>query len=76
MNSLKESLLALTTREYRALDRLAQGATPSEIALEEGISSQAVNTRLQRAIKKLGARNVHHAVAIAIKRGLVEVGGS
>jgi len=61
----------LTRREMEALSLLAEGMTSPDIGRVLGISSHTVDWYMNGLQEKLGARNRHHAVAIAFRLGLV-----
>jgi DNA-binding CsgD family transcriptional regulator len=61
----------LTGREREVLTLLAQGLYLDEIGQRLGIGSETVRTHLRKASGRLGAANRTHAVAIAIRRGLI-----
>ncbi|WP_440981268.1 helix-turn-helix transcriptional regulator [Shinella sumterensis] len=61
----------LTRREMEALMLLGAGMTSPEIGRELGISSHTVDWYMNGIQEKLGARNRHHAIAIAFRLGLV-----
>ena len=54
----------LTVRESAIIELCSKGCTTSDIANDFGISEATVNTHIQRACKKLGARNRVHLVAL------------
>ncbi len=62
---------ALTSREAEVLTLLAEGFTYEEIGRRLGISSETVRTHLQKASERLGASTRTHAVATAIRLGLI-----
>jgi DNA-binding NarL/FixJ family response regulator len=62
----------LSRREIEILQKVAYGSTTKEVADELGISPHTVKTHLERIFEKLGANDRAQAVAIAIRRGLVE----
>jgi DNA-binding NarL/FixJ family response regulator len=62
----------LSKRETQILQKVAYGATTKEVAEELGISPHTVKTHLERVFEKLGASDRAQAVAIAIRKGLVE----
>jgi DNA-binding NarL/FixJ family response regulator len=62
----------LSKREVQILQMVAYGATTKEVAHDLGISPHTVKTHLERIFEKLGANDRAQAVAIAIRRGLVE----
>lgn len=61
----------LSRDELHVLSLIASGATNEEIAKETHWSERTVKRKLEEISEKLGARNRAHAVAIAIKGGLV-----
>ena len=63
---------ALSKRETEILQKVAYGATTKVVAEELGISPHTVKTHLERVFEKLNANDRAQAVAIAIRRGLVE----
>jgi two-component system, NarL family, response regulator DegU len=62
----------LSRRESEILQKVAYGATTKEVAHDLGISPHTVKTHLERIFEKLGANDRAQAVAIALRRGLVE----
>ena len=62
----------LSRREIEILQKVAYGATTKEVARDLTISPHTVKTHLERIFEKLGANDRAQAVAIAIRRGLVE----
>ena len=62
----------LSKRESQILQMISYGATTKEIAHELGISAHTVKTHLERIFEKLGANDRAQAVAIAMRRKLVE----
>ena len=62
----------LSRRESQILQRVAYGATTKEVARDLGISAHTVKTHLERIFEKLGANDRAQAVAIALRRGLVD----
>ena len=61
--------LTLTEREQSVIRLAAEGFTGQEIGERLFISTAAVNKRLGSIYCKLGARNITHAVALAIGVG-------
>ena len=59
-------------RSDQILQRVAYGATTKEVARDLGISAHTVKTHLERIFEKLGANDRAQAVAIALRRGLVD----
>ncbi len=62
----------LSRRESQILQKVAYGATTKEVAHDLGISAHTVKTHLERIFEKLGANDRAQAVAIAIRKGLVD----
>ncbi|RSX58749.1 response regulator transcription factor [Bifidobacterium samirii] len=58
---------ALSNQETAVVERCAQGDTSAQIAERMGMGVTTVNTYLQRAMTKLGARNRTHLVALWLK---------
>ena len=63
---------ALSPREIEVLQKVAHGATTKNVAEELGLSPHTVKTHLERIFEKLGANDRAGAVAIAMRRGLVD----
>lgn len=61
----------LTKRELECLKWTADGKTSDGIGEQLCISSATVNYHLNKAMKKLGAVNRHHAAIIALKNHLI-----
>lgn len=64
---------ALTTRQREVLSCLAEGMMNSRIAEKLGISEAAVAFHFTNAKKALGANTREHALALAMKHGLISV---
>ena len=64
--------IPLSRRESEILQKVAYGATVKEVARELGISPHTVKTHLERIYEKLGANDKAQAVAIALRKGLVD----
>lgn len=62
----------ISKRERQILQMVAYGATTKEVAHDLGISPHTVKTHLERIFEKLGANDRAQAVAIAIRKGLVQ----
>jgi DNA-binding NarL/FixJ family response regulator len=65
------SVKGLTTREVRILELAAQGYDTAGIARRVGFSERTVKTLLHGVMVRYGLRNRTHAVAHAIREGLV-----
>lgn len=61
----------LTPRERDVLQRLAEGRATEEIAAILHVSPHTVRSRVKTLLRKLGARNREHAVAIALTEGAI-----
>ena len=61
----------LTPREVEVLKLGAEGATSEEIATALYLTEHTVKSHLKRIQGKLGARNRTHAVAVALRSGLI-----
>jgi DNA-binding NarL/FixJ family response regulator len=62
----------LTEREMAILRIIAEGSTCLEVALRLGISSKTVENHKQRIFRKLGVQNQSHAIAIALRTGVID----
>lgn len=62
----------LSEREIDCLRLSAEGWTAGAIAVALGVSERTANFHIGNAIDKLGAANKAHAVALALRRGLME----
>ena len=62
-----------TQRELQLLALMADGLTDAEIAEKLAISPKTMRSRLHALRMKMHARTRTHAVAIAFRRGLLEV---
>lgn len=63
---------ALTPRERQVLQLLASGVSRPTMGRRLGISTQTVKNHLTVIYAKLGAWCAPHAVAIGLRRGLIE----
>lgn len=71
--SLAEHLgsVALTVREIEVLDLIRRGNRNKQVAGQLAIAETTVNFHIKNLTQKLGANDRTHAVAIAIRRGLL-----
>jgi DNA-binding CsgD family transcriptional regulator len=67
---------SLTRREREVLSLIAAGADRQEIADELTISVATVRTHVRNVLRKLGARNRAHAIALAVQHGLIQLPSS
>lgn len=63
----------LTPRELQCIEALASGLSNGDIAKELQISLATVALHLGNARRKLGAKTREQAVALAVKRGFVNL---
>jgi DNA-binding NarL/FixJ family response regulator len=61
----------LSQRELRVLRLLADGYTTSEIAIELAYSERTIKNAIQALTGRLHLRNRSHAVAYAVRQGLI-----
>lgn len=64
---------ALTEREIDVLRQVASGNANKIIADKLEISEETVKSHMRKILSKLGANDRTHAVAIALKRGIIEI---
>jgi DNA-binding CsgD family transcriptional regulator len=64
---------AVSTREKEVLNWLKQGKSSWDISIILSISERTVNFHVSNIMKKLGASNRPHAVAVAAHLGLVDI---
>jgi DNA-binding CsgD family transcriptional regulator len=61
----------LTKREIEVLGLLAQGHTARRAGEFLGITPRTVSAHTQSIVSKLGTQNCTHAVAVAVRNGLI-----
>lgn len=66
--------MTLTEREHEVLCHLAWGGRTDGIAQRLNLSSNTVRWIVRKILRKLGARNRPHAVAIAYRTGIIGPG--
>lgn len=71
-----EELSKLTPKEWNCLRLTAQGFREAEVAAISGIAQTTVRFHLDNVVKKLGAANRTHAVAMAAQLGMLGPIGS
>ena len=64
--------IQLSPREREVLTLVAQGDSAVAISEVLAISKRTVDEHVRSAIRKLGAKNRTHAVALALRAGLIE----
>ena len=73
LRSAKAGADTLTLRELECLAWAARGKTDEDIGQILGRSRETVHFHLGKALRKLGASNRTHAVAIACSLGLIRL---
>ena len=71
LRSSEEELARLTPREWECLRLTAQGCREETVAATIGLGSTTVRYHLDNVVRKLGASNRTHAVALAAQLGLL-----
>jgi LuxR family transcriptional regulator, quorum-sensing system regulator BjaR1 len=69
----KSKLNSLTAREIEVLGWVARGKSAWEVGEILNIAKRTVDEHVQTAVRKIGAVNRTHAVALAIRDGIIEV---
>lgn len=70
--SLDERRPLLSHREIQVLGEIGAGSTTRGVAQAMGISPKTVENHKQRIFAKLGVQNQAHAVAVAMRQGLLQ----
>jgi DNA-binding NarL/FixJ family response regulator len=70
-----QAAVRLTPREREVLRLIAAGCTGREIAEILGISPKTVENHKQRLFGRLGVQNQAHAIAVAVRAGILDAGG-
>lgn len=65
-------MTTLSPRELQVLDHLSFGYTKAEVAGFLGTKVPTVRAQASNILRKLGAQNVTHAVAIGLREGIIE----
>ena len=68
---LETSTAMPTPRELEVLRRAAEGRTARQTARVLGLSEETVQDYIRDVVKRLGCINKTHAVAVAVRRGLI-----
>lgn len=71
ISSSEEELIRLTPREWECLRFTAQGHREEQVATMLGLGATTVRYHLDNVVRKLGATNRVHAVALAAQLGLI-----
>jgi DNA-binding NarL/FixJ family response regulator len=61
----------LTKRQREILQKLADGSSTSEVANSLGLSEETIRTHTKATLARLDAHDRAHAVAIALRSGLI-----
>jgi len=64
---------ALTPREIDVLRLIARGNANKIIAVELSLTEETVKSHIRNILSKLGANDRTHAVAIGLKRGIIQL---
>ena len=64
---------ALTPREVDVLRLVASGNANKEIAVRLSLTEETVKSHVRNILAKLGANDRTHAVAICVKRGIIDL---
>ena len=64
---------ALSEREIEVLRQLASGNSNKMIADNLGLAEETIKAHMRSILSKLGANDRTHALAIALKRGIIEI---
>ncbi len=62
----------LSDRDERLLEFISNGLTDERIGEELHLSAETVRANVRKVVKSLGARNRTHAVALALKSGVIQ----
>lgn len=63
---------AVTRRQRQVLQLFADGLSTDQVAHRLGLSEETVRTHAKASLARLGARDRTHAVAIALRGGLID----
>jgi DNA-binding NarL/FixJ family response regulator len=62
----------LSARDERLLEFISNGMTDERIGEELHLSAETVRANVRKVVRMLGARNRTHAVALALKTGVIQ----
>ncbi|WP_349963114.1 LuxR family transcriptional regulator [Rhizobium sp. ZPR3] len=65
------TIFSLTRREREVLQLAAEGWKERQIAARLGITDHAIDKYMRSCREKLGSRNTNHAIAVALRGGLI-----
>ena len=63
----------LTERELEVLRLIAKGNANKEIAAQLSVTEETIKSHITHILGKLGANDRTHALAIGVKRGIIEL---
>jgi DNA-binding NarL/FixJ family response regulator len=70
--SRSEDGLVLSPRDERLLEFVSNGMSDERIGAELHLSAETVRANVRKVVRTLGARNRTHAVALALKHGVIQ----
>ncbi len=70
--ALQQEGASLSGRDERLLEFISNGMTDERIGEELHLSAETVRANVRRVVRSLGARNRTHAVALALKTGVIQ----
>ncbi|HEX4521668.1 MAG TPA: response regulator transcription factor [Gaiellaceae bacterium] len=70
--ALQQEDASLSTRDERLLEFISNGMTDERIGEELHLSAETVRANVRKVVRTLGARNRTHAVALALKTGVIQ----
>ena len=70
--ALQQEGAALSSRDERLLEFISNGMTDERIGEELHLSAETVRANVRKVVRTLGARNRTHAVALALKTGVIQ----
>ena len=71
LESTIEARVKLSNREYQILALIAEGDTDAEIGIQLGLTTGSVSWYVGAIRTRLNARSRAHAVALAIRQGIL-----
>ena len=70
--ALSDGHPSLSERDEMLLEFLSHGLTEERIGEQLHLSSETVRANIRKVVRSLGARNRAHAVALALKTGVIQ----
>ena len=70
--ALQQEGATLSLRDERLLEFISNGLTDERIGEELHLSAETVRANVRTVVRSLGARNRTHAVALALKTGVIQ----